>query len=321
MYAMGNNLRDKLYLGDNITIARRTAVCTVYQMRDETGEGTMTCYELFPGIDVIFNDFHMQACFSKFQPKVDMIGIDYCRYGRIEWEYQNACLYIQKGNLQINAKQHHTLGFGFPLSHYHGITVAIYAEEAETTLAGLLGGFPVDLHALREKYCAGTIPFILRDEAYIIRLFNGIYAAPEAAMADYLKLKVLELLLYLRDMDASAAEQKPAYFPKMQVGTIKEIMQYLTDHMDKRISQQELSRKFSIPITSMKLCFKGVYGMSIYAFIRSYRMQTAARMLRESRETVGVIAGRVGYDNASKFASVFKAETGVSPSEYRKNAV
>jgi len=321
MYAMGNNLRDKLYLGDNITIARRTAVCTVYQMRDETGEGTMTRYELFPGIDIMFNDFHMQACFSNFKPKVDMIGIDYCRQGRIEWEYQNTCLYIQGGNLQINAKEHHTLGFGFPLNHYHGITIAIYIEEAAATLAGLFGGFPVDLHVLREKYCDGKIPFILRDEAYVVQIFNSIYSVPETAIVDYLKLKVLELLLYLRDMDTSAAEQKPAYFPKKQVGTIKEIMKYLTDHMDKRISQQELSRKFSIPLTSMKLCFKGVYGMSIYAFIRSYRMQAAARMLRENRETVGAIAGHVGYDNASKFASVFKAETGLSPGDYRKNAV
>ena len=321
MYAMGNNLRNKLHLGNNVTVAKRTAVCTVYQMRDETGEGTMTRYELFPGIDIMFNDFHMQACFSSFQPKVDMIGIDYCRQGRIEWEYQNACLYIQGGNLQINAKEHHTLGFGFPLNHYHGITIAIFVEEAEATLAGLLGGFPVDLRALYKKYCTSAIPFILRNEANIVQLFNGIYAAPETAITDYLKLKVLELLLYLRDMDASAAEQTPAYFPKKQVGTIKEIMKYLTDHMDKHISQQELSQSFSIPLTSMKLCFKGVYGMSIYAFIRSYRMQAAIRMLRESGETVGTIAGRVGYDNASKFASVFKAETGLSPTEYRKNAV
>jgi AraC-like DNA-binding protein len=321
MCSMEKSLRNKICLGDNVTIVKQTELCTVYQMRDETGEGTMARYALFPGIDVMFNDFHMQACFSKFQPKVDMIGIDYCRHGRIEWEYQNACLYLQQGNLQINAKEHHTIGFGFPLNHYHGITVAIYVAEAETELADLLGGFPVDLHALREKYCAGKIPFILRGEEHIVRIFNEIYSAPEAAITDYLRLKVLELLLFLRDMDTGIADPNPAYFPKKRVSTIKEIKQYLTSHMDKRISQQELSRKFSIPLTSMKLCFKGVYGMSIYAFIRSYRIQAAARMLRESEETIGAIAGYVGYDNASKFASVFKTETGLSPSEYRTLAV
>ncbi len=321
MFAMRNNLRDKLYPGNNVTIARRTEVCTVYQMRDETGEGTMTRYELFPGVDVIFNDFHMQACFSNLQPKVDMIGIDYCRQGRIEGEYQNACLYIQGGDLRINAKEHHTVGFGVLLRHYHGATVALFVEEAQASLTGIFNGFPVDLRALREKFCADNIPFILRNEEHIAQVFNGIYSAPEDDVIHYLRLKVLELLLLLKDMDARGAAGKSAYFPKKQVGTIKEIMQYLTDHMDKRISQKALSQKFSIPLTSMKLCFKGVYGMSIHAFIRSYRMQAAARMLRESGETVGAIAGRVGYDNASKFASVFKAETGFSPCDYRKSAV
>jgi AraC-like DNA-binding protein len=111
------------------------------------------------------------------------------------------------------------------------------------------------------------------------------------------------------------------YFPKKQVGTVKEIMKYITGNIDRRITQQELSRKFSIPLTSMKLCFKGVYGMSIYDFIRSYRMQAAALMLRESEDNIAVIAGRVGYDNASKFASAFKTETGRSPGEYRKTVV
>ena len=321
MSATEKNLRNKIFVGKNMTIAKQTASYTVYRMQDETGEGSMTCYGLFPGIDIMFNDFHMQTCFSEFKAKVDMIGIDHCREGRIEWEYQSSCLYLQRGDLQINAKEHHTLGFGFPLRHYHGATVAIYVDEAEKTLTGIFDGFPVDLKALREKFCIDRAPFILRDEEHISHIFSGIYYAPDGVRIDYLRLKVLELLLLLKDMDARTAAEKPAYFPIKQVGTIKEIMKYITGNLDRNITQQELSRKFSIPLTSMKLCFKGVYGMSIYDFIRSYRMQAAALMLRESEENIAAIAGRVGYDNASKFASAFKSEIGVSPGGYRKTAV
>ncbi len=51
--------------------------------------------------------------------------------GRIEWEFQNGSyIYLQEGDMQINGRKHHKVGFGFPLNHYEGITVAIYIEEA-----------------------------------------------------------------------------------------------------------------------------------------------------------------------------------------------
>ena len=186
---------------------------------------------------------------------------------------------------------------------------------------GCLTAFPSILRLCVKKFCTDRAPYILRNDEQIAHIFTEIYSAPEGVKIDYLRLKVLELLLFIKDIDARTPTEKPAYFPKKQVVTIKEIMKYITGNMDKQITQQKLSQKFEIPLTSMKLCFKGVYGMSIYDFIRSYRMQAATMMLRESEDTIAAIAGRVGYDNASKFASAFKAEIGISPGEYRKTVV
>ena len=33
--------------------------CAVWQFRNESGEGTMTVYDVFPGVMLSFNDFHM----------------------------------------------------------------------------------------------------------------------------------------------------------------------------------------------------------------------------------------------------------------------
>ena len=43
----------------------------------------------------------------------------------------------------------------------------------------------------------------------------------------------------------------------------------------------ELSRQFGIAQTSMKLCFKAVYGSSIYQYMKTYRMQTARVLLQD----------------------------------------
>lgn len=81
---------------------------------------------------------------------------------------------------------------------------------------------------------------------------------------------------------------------------------------------QELSEKFEIPLTSMKVCFKGVYGCSIYAYMKSYRMQAATILLRDTSDSITEIAAKMGYDNPSKFSEVFKKEFGELPSEFRK---
>ena len=34
--------------------------CAVWQFRNDTGDGTMTAYQVFPGVLLSFNDFHME---------------------------------------------------------------------------------------------------------------------------------------------------------------------------------------------------------------------------------------------------------------------
>lgn len=40
--------------------------CSVYQFRNETGEGTITIYEVFPGVSLSCNDFHIRYYDSAF---------------------------------------------------------------------------------------------------------------------------------------------------------------------------------------------------------------------------------------------------------------
>ena len=98
----------------------------------------------------------------------------------------------------------------------------------------------------------------------------------------------------------------------------KKMQEYMTADLRNHYTLQELSEKFEIPLTSMKVCFKGVYGCSIYAYMKSYRMQAATILLRDTSDSITEIAAKMGYDNPSKFSEVFKKEFGELPSEFRK---
>ena len=81
------NRSDLFFLQQNMNLVCRDESCSVYQMKNETGDGTATFYEVYPGIGVMYNDFHMEYCPSrKFENNTHTFAIHHCREGRIEME-------------------------------------------------------------------------------------------------------------------------------------------------------------------------------------------------------------------------------------------
>jgi AraC-like DNA-binding protein len=288
-------------------------------VKDKTGEGTMTMYDVFPGVMVLYNDFHMERCSSGFRPGRDMFCVDHCREGRIEWEISgNRHVYFGSGDMQIDNRDRHIGDFSFPLSHYHGTTVAFVLDEV-LPLSNVLEGLAFDIPAIKEKFRLADRPFIMRASASIEHIFSELYSLPEQFRIPYLKIKVLELLLFLDMLEKPDGEPERPYFYKTQVDKVKAIHTFLTENLDRRYTLEELSERFDLPLTAMKLCFRGVYGDSVYAYMKAYRMNAAAMMLRQSGDNVYDIANRMGYENAAKFTTAFKSVKGVTPAEYRKS--
>ena len=92
-------------------------------------------------------------------------------------------------------------------------------------------------------------------------------------------MKVLELLLFLSVLPVPPVELEQRCFTNSQVTLAKEVCQYLTDHMDSKITIQELSGQFNASATLIKSSFRGVYGMSPSAFLRAQKMHSAATIM------------------------------------------
>ena len=91
--------------------------CSVYQFRNETGDGTMTCYEVFPGAMLSFNDFHVKYFDSEYVPGRNMFVIDHCREGKMEYlAVENAYAYVGAGDIKMDRRLTHTERFVFPSS-------------------------------------------------------------------------------------------------------------------------------------------------------------------------------------------------------------
>jgi AraC-like DNA-binding protein len=136
-------------------------------------------------------------------------------------------------------------------------------------------------------------------------------------MLPFQKIKILELLLYLVKMEFTP-QNKLAEYQSELTETIRKIHDQILQHMEQRITIEELSRQYLINPTTLKNAFKSVYGTSIAAHIKEHRMRQAARMLIDSNMNIAEIAQAVGYDSQSKFTAAFKAYFKILPREYRK---
>jgi len=310
---------EKRLYGNAVKVISREPNCIQYDMSNETGSAVMTSYDIFPGIQLIYNDVHIHEIAVDTKVPENILEINHCREGRIECEFNRGeCLYISKGDLVINLKADIGKRSSFPLNHYHGITIAVDFDRISRPIFQIWGDVKIDLYQLKKKLCGNKSFIIMRENEKIEHIFSELYDVPHEIRQGYFKLKVLEIFLVLSVMEDEDLQKK--YYSKKQVDTIKEIRAYLVNHLEQKITIEQLSAQFKIPTTTMKLIFKGVYGSSIYAFIKGYKMQKAALLLRETNIEIGEIAMKMGYDNASKFSEAFKKTMGCTPRNYRNDS-
>lgn len=80
---------------------------------------------------------------------------------------------------------------------------------------------------------------------------------------------------------------------------------------------ETLARAVAMSRAAFAKRFAELVGEPPLAYVTRWRMDIAAKLLRESRETVARIAGRVGYVSETAFAKAFRRRRQVAPGAYR----
>lgn len=295
----------------------------IIQMQNDTGDGLMNSYMVFPGVYLMFSDFHMKQCESQFAPQFDVFCIDHCREGRIEQEISDGTyIYLEAGDLYADCRVNSGRLVEFPLGHYHGISISFIIQDANKGLQEFVKDFPVDIFRIKQKYCDGRANLVLQNEVGLAKIFADLYNVPSQIRLPYFRAKIQELLLYLDALEIPNINTVRPYFYKEQVEKAKAIHKLMTENLEQHYTLEELSKLFDFPMTAMKNCFKNIYGDSIFSYMKSYRINQATVLLRHDKEkSVLKIASEMGYGSPGKFSTAFKKIMGISPLSYRKKFV
>ena len=243
--------------------------------------------------------------------------ITHCREGRLEYDLNGSYCYLTPGDLAVTQTNKVSGTTRFPLKHYHGITIQVDLDRAPHCLSCFLEDVNVEPKALKAKFCENGHGFIVRSNPSTEHLFSELYGIPEKIRDGYLKVKILELFLFLSVYDTRANEFGERAYSAAQARLAREIGQYLTEHIREHVTLKELSQQLHLSETHIKKTFQCVSGVTPRAFILEQKIESAARMLEQTNKSVLEIANAHGYDNASKFSRVFRSVKGVAPNEYR----
>lgn len=115
----------------------------------------------------------------------------------------------------------------FPTNHYHGITIFIEADNLPTELKKFMDLLSIDINHISRLICDEGKFFLMRANESIEHIFSELYSIKENRKPGYLKIKVLELLLFLSDLKGEDAFNEMEYLNRNRVYKMRKIHDFI----------------------------------------------------------------------------------------------
>lgn len=147
--------------------------------------------------------------------------------------------------------------------------------------------------------------------------FDGSQA--ENRLVD-LKFHLLETLVELRRAFLSAGQSASDIGARReeQLARLNRILEYVGERYHEVVRQPDVARFAGMSTSRFRAFFKATTGWGFSDYLRDLRLERAARLLRDTTESVAAIACRTGFADQSHLQRLFKAKYAISPLAYRK---
>ncbi len=99
--------------------------------------------------------------------------------------------------------------------------------------------------------------------------------------------------------------------------TVGKAQEYIEQHIEAKISVDELADKVAIGRRSFERRFKQATNNTVMEYIQRVKIEAAKRSFETSFKNINEVMFDVGYTDTKAFRSTFKKITGLTPVEYR----
>jgi YesN/AraC family two-component response regulator len=104
----------------------------------------------------------------------------------------------------------------------------------------------------------------------------------------------------------------------LMMAKVKKYLEH--SYMNYDLSLDSVSSLLNISPSYLSCIFKRCTGVNFLDYITNLRISAAKEYLSDPFKSASEIASMVGYDSSSYFTRAFKKNTGLTPTEYRRQA-
>jgi AraC family transcriptional regulator len=147
--------------------------------------------------------------------------------------------------------------------------------------------------------------------------FDRLDALDDGLDPIYCDSMSLALALYLARRYGGVRPQA-ATAVRLPAWRLRRVVEYVDAHLDRPIRIGELATLAGLSEGYFHRAFRATTGQSPLSFIQSRRIDVAKQLLVGSEESIAALALQTGFVSPTHFARLFRAQTGKTPSDYRR---
>ncbi len=121
---------------------------------------------------------------------------------------------------------------------------------------------------------------------------------------------------YFNASKRQTAYKCPFLNQKENVTKVRDAKQYLISDLQNAPTIKQLAKYVALNEHNLKTGFKEIYGKTIHAFVKDYKMSKARELIIKRQFQIAEIADQLGYTNVSHFIDAFKKKFGVTPKKF-----
>ncbi len=202
----------------------------------------------------------------------------------------------------------------------HSHTATINIEVDADYLNGLFAFS--DKSPVLQSLLANNQPFLFEQIMYpsLQKIVDEIVSDPagETFESFFLRVKAEELICRLL-MELEKRDEKHLYaLNNNDIQTVYKVKEQMLEHLGTPPVIKDLAAVANMSPSKLKRLFQQVFGNSIFSYYQEFRMQEAARLLKEGNLTVSEAGYQMGFTNLSHFSRVFNEHIGKKPKRYSK---
>jgi AraC family transcriptional regulator len=126
------------------------------------------------------------------------------------------------------------------------------------------------------------------------------------------------IAIHLARNYAETINESSSGSPSLPGYKVRQITEWMAEHLAEEFNLDRLAAQSGLSKFYFNRLFKSAMGVSPSRYHITLRMDEARRLLRETKKSVVDVALDIGYANPSHFAQLFRKESGLAPSDYRR---